>query len=123
MKNVIKEKTWVVQETKENLTTGKNQHYDITIQVVRENDIINVLTSVNICPRGQRPTTWHSGNVADWLKQKGYNIEKVIRQQTLKDIEEGKAEYVFSLKKEKKVLKPLKSNESVTKASPNKAVG
>lgn len=119
MNKKTKTNAWKIQETLENLTTGKTQYYDITIDTHQEDGILNVSISVNECPRGQRPTTWYSNDVTKWLEDKGLRIDKAMKQDVLRDIDGCKATYVFSLKKEKKIIP--KSKKSVNKKNLYKA--
>lgn len=88
---------WQITDVKKNPGTGKEQKYNITLNTTQNSNKLLVEASVSSCPRGQRPTRWHEGNIIQWLSDKGIKVVETIKKDVLTDIGTCKAEYSFRL--------------------------
>tara|TARA_E500000305_G_C3999117_1_gene226305 strand:+ start:740 stop:1120 length:381 start_codon:yes stop_codon:yes gene_type:complete len=111
---------WELKERKANPATGKIQEYKIIVETTKGTDTIEAKVSVPPCPRGQRPTSWHSSDVSNWLKEKGLDIDKPLTSKTLTDVKAMTKTFTFSLKKKKKIPVQAKTTRSRSKKMPIK---
>lgn len=110
---------WQVIDKKHNSAKNITQEYNITLETTEKNNIVEVKVTVPVCPRGQRPVTWHATNVLNWLQQKGYDVVDALQTETLTDATAQTGTYSFSLKQ--KQNKTKQSRTSKTKKNSTKS--
>ena len=105
---------WQVIDKKHNSAKNKTQEYNITLEATEDNNIVEVKVTVPACPRGQRPVAWHTTNVSDWLREKGYDIASVLQSQTITDASTvaQTGTYSFSLKQTQNKVKQTRTNKT-----------
>ena len=94
---------WQVVDEKYNPGKKITQKYNIDISASKKENILEVKVTVPACPRRQRPVSWHSHDVIRWLKEEGYDIGDTLKSETLTDVKNNTATYLFSLKQKQTV--------------------
>ena len=111
---------WELKETKKNPATGKTQEYKIIVETTKIDNVLKATVTVPACPRGQRPTSWHSKDVLNWLQQKGIAVDKPLSSKTLTDITSETKTFDFSLIKKTTTPTRTKTTRGRTKKTPTK---
>jgi hypothetical protein len=104
---------WQIVDEKYNSGKSRIQQYNIELETSETGGLLDVHVKVNQCPRGQRPVTWNTQNIIQWLKDKGMIVEHPVKTSVLKDIGDCTASYIFKIKKQ--ATKPNKTSKKRNK--------
>ena len=88
---------WQVVDTKHNVTNNTSKDYTVELEASKEGNILNVTVTVPKKPSKIKPVSWTNQEIKNWVKEKGFNIQKTLTKNTLTNETENSKIYTYEL--------------------------
>ena len=88
---------WQVVDTKHNVANNTSKDYTVELEASKEGNILNVTVTVPKKPSKIKPVSWTNQEIKNWVKEKGFNIQKTLTKNTLTNETENSKIYTYEL--------------------------